>query len=168
MVDEELLNFPAEVLQVVVTNPAYCGLTGVTLPAPPQTRLIVVRSVKRGGQLIPLGFKTVLEAGDVVELFGHSPCRKLAKLLGYPLRPSSSTPLSIIGLGIVLGGIIGAPFLMLNSLKLTISVTVGVLLLGVAAGVLTSIRPMFPRLPRPLLSSCESGPCGFFGCQCGR
>jgi putative transport protein len=150
MVDNALLDFPAEMLQVVVTNRHYCGLTGIELRPLPETRLVVVRSIKRGGHPIPIGSQTVLEPGDVVELLGpHPVVNRFANLLGHVLRPNSSTPLSTVGLGIVLGGMIGAPFVLVGSLKLTLSIAVGVLLLGVAAGVLASRRPRFPSLPAP-------------------
>jgi putative transport protein len=91
---------------------------------------------------------TMLEPGDVVELLGPQVAvERLARLVGYPLRPTVSSSLSIIALGIFLGGVIGAPYLLIGSFKLTLSGTVGVLLFGVAMGLLTSTRPMLPRLP---------------------
>jgi putative transport protein len=53
----------------------------------------------------------------------------------------------MLGFGIFLGGVIGVPFLMLGTFKLTLGVTVGVLLLGVAVGWLTSVQPMLPAIP---------------------
>jgi putative transport protein len=63
------------------------------------------------------------------------------------LRPTASTSLSTVALGIFLGGVIGAPYLLVGSFKLALGGTVGVLLLGVAVGLLSSTRPMFPRIP---------------------
>lgn len=156
-VDEELLDFPAEVLKVVITNRELCGRTSEELRRLPETRLVVARSANRGGQPLPLGSKTTLEPGDIVELLGPlMAVERFAQIAGYPLRPSSTSPLSTLGVGIFCGGILGAPFLMLGTFKLTLSVTVGVLVLGVAMGWLTSVRPMLPRLPEPAVELMKS------------
>jgi putative transport protein len=62
----------------------------------------------------------------------------------------------MLGFGIVLGGVVGAPFLMLGTFKLTLGVTVGVLMLGVVAGWLTSVRPMLPVIPEPAIELMKS------------
>jgi putative transport protein len=156
-VDEELLDFPAEILRVVITNSEICGRTGIELRHLPETRLVVVRSVKRGDQQLPLGAYVTLQQGDIVELLGPiDAVERLAKSAGYILRPTTTTPLSMLGFGIVLGGIVGAPFLMLGTFKLTLGVTVGVLMLGVVAGWLTSVRPMLPAIPEPAIELMKS------------
>ena len=156
-IDEELLDFPAEILRVVITNSKICGRTGIELRRLPETRLVVVRSVKRGDQQLPLGAYMTLQQGDIVELLGPiAAVERLAKSAGYILRPNTTTPLSTLGFGIVLGGIVGAPFLMLGTFKLTLGVTVGVLMLGVVAGWLTSVRPMLPVIPEPAIELMKS------------
>ena len=146
--DEELLDFPAEVLRVVITNPQFCNRSGADLRRLPETRFVVIRSVRRGSQPVPLGTMTMLQLGDVVELLGPQfAVERLARIAGYALRPTVSTSLSTVALGIFLGGIIGAPYLLIGSFKLTLGGTVGVLLLGVGVGLLSSIRPTLARLP---------------------
>ena len=155
--DEELLDFPAEVLRVVVTNRALCGRPGSELRRLPETRSVVIRSVKRGDQQLPLGAMTTLEQGDIIELLGPlADVERVAKFAGYVLRPSAATPLSMLGFGIVLGGVIGAPFLMLGTFKLTLGTTVGVLLSGVALGWLASARPMLPAIPEAAIELMKS------------
>jgi putative transport protein len=156
-VDEELLDFPAEILRVVITNPKLCNRPGIELRRLPETRLVVVRSVKRGDQQLPLGDYLTLQQGDIVELLGPvAAVERIAKSAGYILRPNTATPLSMLGFGIVLGGVVGAPFLMLGTFKLTLGVTVGVLMLGVVAGWLTSVRPMLPVIPEPAIELMKS------------
>jgi putative transport protein len=146
--DEELLDFPVEMLSVVITNRDFCGLGGADLRRLPDTRSVVVRSVRRSSQLLPLGTGTILEPGDVVELLGPEVAvERLAARAGYALRPTVSTSLATIAFGIFLGGVIGAPYLLVGSFKLAIGGTVGVLLVGVAVGLLSSTRPTLPRLP---------------------
>jgi putative transport protein len=146
--DEQLLDFPIEILKVVITNPDFCDRSGAELRRRPETRFVVIRSVRRGNQPLPLGARTVLEPGDVAEFIGPQiAVERLARLAGYALRPTVSTSLAIVALGIFLGGVIGAPYLLVGSFKLTLGGTVGVLLLGVALGLLSSMRPTLPRLP---------------------
>jgi putative transport protein len=155
--DEELLDFPVELLKIVITNRKLCNRPGIELRRLPETRLVVARSVTRGGQPLPLGANMTLEAGDVVEVLGPLVAvERFAQFAGYALRPRSASPLSMLGFGIFLGGLIGAPFLMLGSFKLTIGVTVGVLLLGVAAGLLASFRPTLPALPEAAVELMKS------------
>jgi putative transport protein len=87
--DEELLDFPVEVLRVVVTNQDFCNRSGAELRRLPETRFVVIRSVRRGNQPLPLGTMTMLEPGDVVELLGPQVAvDRLATLVGYALRPT--------------------------------------------------------------------------------
>lgn len=148
IIDDELLDFRAEMLRVVITNREFCNRTGIELRHLPETRFVVVRSVRRGDQHLPLGARTVFEPGDVVELLGPmAAVERVAKLSGHVLRPGSASPLSTLGFGVFLGGVVGAPFIMLGTFKLTFSVTVGVLIIGVILGWLTSMRPMLPAIP---------------------
>jgi putative transport protein len=148
IIDDELLDFSAEILKAVLTNPEICNRTGDELRRLPETRFVVVRSVKRGDHLLPLGARTVLEPGDVVELLGPTiAVERVAKLSGHILRPSSASPLSTVGFGIFLGGVVGAPFIMLGTFKLTLGMTVGILVFGVIVGWLTSVRPALPVIP---------------------
>lgn len=150
LVDENLLDFPIEVLKTVVTQRDITNKTASELRQMPEARFVAVRSVSRGGEQLPLGASTKLERGDVVEMIGPvAATERAANRFGYPLRPGSGTPLSVVGFGILIGALLGMPFLMLGTFKLTLGISVGVLLSGLVAGWLRSIRPVLPTVPEP-------------------
>jgi putative transport protein len=102
----------------------------------------------RGGEEILAGASTQLLPGDVIELVGPQlSVERAARMIGYALRPSSATPLSIVCLGIFAGGVAGLPYLMISGFKLSLTVSVGVLLAGLCAGWLRTKRPLLPNVP---------------------
>ena len=148
VVDLDVLDFPMEVVKVVVTNPWLTTLTLVELRALADLRCVTARSITRGGEEILAGASMRPQAGDVIELVGpQDAVERAVKIIGYALRPSSSTPLSIVGFGIFAGGLIGLPYLIVGGLKLTLTVSVGVLLAGLFAGWLRTKRPVLPSVP---------------------
>jgi putative transport protein len=148
VVEPDVLDFPMEVLKVVVTNPWLTTLNMVDIRALPQLRCVTARSLTRGGEEILAGTSTQPQAGDVVELVGpQDAVERAVKIIGYPMRPSAATPLSIIGIGIFVGGLIGLPYFMLGGVKITLTVSVGVLLAGLFAGWLRTKRPVLPSVP---------------------
>jgi putative transport protein len=148
VVDPKVTDFPIEFLKAVVTNRKLCEKTVDEIRALPELRCVTARSLVRGGEEVPVGLVTQLNPGDVIELVGpQEPVERAAKLLGYPLRPTSDTPLSIVGVGVFLGGLIGLPYFIVGSIKLTLTVSVGVLLAGLFAGWLRTVRPILPTVP---------------------
>jgi putative transport protein len=146
--DVEALDFPMEVLKVVVTNPWLTTLNLVEIRALNELRCVTARSLTRGGEEILVGTETRLQAGDVIELVGpQDAVERAVKIIGYPLRPSAQTPLSILGLGIFVGGLIGLPYFIVGGVKVTLTVSVGVLLAGLFAGWLRTRRPVLPSMP---------------------
>jgi putative transport protein len=149
-----LLDFPLEILKVMVTNKTLCGPTlqelvdGRTL----DLRSVGMHSLTRGGQDMPFGAPTRLNRGDIVELIGpvHA-VERVATQIGYPLRPTTSTNLSVLGFGVLIGAIIGLPYLALGALKLTLGASVGVLLAGLFFGWLRTERPTMGDIPQPAL-----------------
>lgn len=101
---------------------------------------------------MPVGPMTVLHRGDVLELIGaQRAVERVAGEVGYPLRRSGATNLSIVGFGILLGALVGLPYVMLGTVKLTLSVSVGALLVGLLLGWLRSVRPAIGSIPQPAL-----------------
>jgi len=88
----------------------------------------------------------------VVKLIGRQRAvDSVASTIGYALTPSNSTTLSTVGFGILLGALIGLPFIMVGDVKLTLSVSVGSLLAGLFFGWMRSVRPTFGNIPQPAL-----------------
>ena len=148
VVEGDVLDFPMGVVKVVVTNQWLTTRTLVEIRPLDELRCVTARSITRGGEDILAGTSTHLEAGDVVELVGpEDAVERAIKIVGYALRPSSVTPLSILGFGIFAGGLIGLPYFMLGGIKITLTVSVGVLLAGLFAGWLRTKRPILPSVP---------------------
>ena len=70
---------------------------------------VSIRRIKRAGIDIPVLAQTVVDAGDMVELVGTKhEVDAAAKQLGYADRPTNQTDMIFVGLGILIGGLIGA------------------------------------------------------------
>ena len=152
--DPELLDFPIEVLNVMVAKRDVCGptLDELSVSRTLDFRGVGLRKLIRGGQEVPLSPKTVFNRGDVVELIGRQPAvEHVVRVVGYALRPSNATHLSTVGFGILFGALIGLPYVMAGSLKLTLSVSVGALVAGLLFGWVRSVRPTFGNIPQPAL-----------------
>jgi putative transport protein len=146
--DPDLLNFPIQVARVVVMNRDVVGRSFSDLASWPPSRGVGVRSVLRGGQEVPISPATVLDRGDEIELIGpQSTVERVARDIGQIEIPTASTNLMLVGVGIVLGAFVGLPYLMLGSLKLSMTTSVGVLLAGLFFGWLHSLKPIMAKIP---------------------
>ncbi|MBQ7822934.1 MAG: aspartate-alanine antiporter [Bacteroidaceae bacterium] len=149
--DAELLNFPAEDLSVMLTKKAD-GKTVEDLRKMSFMHGVVIKRIKRSGVDIPVLAATKLYAGDSVEIIGLArEVNAAAPQLGYVDRPSNKTDLVFVGLGILIGGIIGALTLHLGGVPISLSTSGGALLSGLFLGWLRSKHPTFGRIPEPAL-----------------
>jgi putative transport protein len=152
--DPELLDFPVAVLNVAVTNEGVCGPTLSQLAVSHEFdfRGTGLRMLTRANQEIPLGPATVLHRGDVLELIGpQRAVERVVREIGYALPQSTATKLSTVGFGILAGALIGLPYVMVGSVKLGLSVSVGALVAGLVFGWVRSVRPVFGSIPPPAL-----------------
>jgi len=150
--DTELLDFPVEVLDVVVTNRAMAGKTLKELAARESARGVFLRQVVRMGQEMPVTLETRIDRGDVLSLIGARPdVERAAKDLGYADRPTVTTDMIFVGLGIFIGGLIGLLTLTVGGLPLTLTASGGALIMGLVFGWLRAVRPTFGRIPEPAM-----------------
>jgi putative transport protein len=149
--DKELLDFPVETTDVIVTERAYTRVPlGEFLRRAELDTLrgVGVKRVTRGGAELPLTLGLKLARGDVVTLVGTPEAvAKTAARIGYIDRPSSTTDMAIVATVIFVGGLIGLPALEIGRLELGLSQSVGVLLSGLVLGWLRSVDRRVPRLP---------------------
>jgi putative transport protein len=162
--DQELLAIPAEVLDVVVTRPEVDGRTLADLAGDEAFRSVYVRDMLRAGMPLAVFPATTLQRGDVLKIAG--PVRRVAEAvrrLGVPDRVTDVTDMVLVALGIVAGALIGIPAIRLAGIEIGLSLSVGVLLGGLACGWLRSMWPhFFGRIPGPTLWVFESlGLAGF-------
>ncbi len=149
--DTELLDFPVAVLDVVLTAKALAGRT-IGEVAEGHGRGVVLVRLVRAGEEIPFGPNTVLDRGDLLTIVGpQEDAERTGRAIGYVERPSSATDVVFVGLGILLGGLIGALTFRVGDVPLSLTASGGALIMGLVFGWLRSVRPTFGRIPEPAL-----------------
>ena len=156
--DRELLDVPADVVDVVVTNRDIDGRTLAELAVDPLSRGVFMRRIARGGMDLGLLPDTQVHRGDVLTLVGSaSDTARVVQVLGIADRPSDVTDMMVVAAGIVAGALIGLPALHIAGVEIGLSLPVGVLLGGLVCGWLRSVKPaLFGRVPGPTLWIFES------------
>jgi putative transport protein len=150
--DAELLDFPVEVLDVVITNKAVAGKTLKELAALEFARGVFMRKLVRVGQPMPFTADTRVDRGDVLSLIGAKPdVERAARDLGYADRPTITTDMIFVGLGIFVGGLIGLLTVTIGGVPITLTASGGALIMGLVFGWLRAVRPTFGRIPEPAM-----------------
>jgi putative transport protein len=150
--DKELLDFPVEVLDVVLTNKALVGKTLAQLatlePWRTKFRGVFLRKLTRTGAEIPINPATQIERGDLLSLLGAKrDVDRAAAVLGYADWPSSATDMVFVGTGIFIGGLVGLVTVTIAGLPITLTASGGALIMGLVFGWLRSVFPAFGRIP---------------------
>jgi putative transport protein len=163
--DRELLDFPIEVLDVVVTNKAVIDKSLGELGRGEFARGVFLQKLARAGEEMPIAPETRLDRGDVVTLIGPKPSVEHAvRAIGYPDRPTHATDMIFVGTGIVLGGFVGLLSVIVAGVPLTLTASGGALIMGLVFGWLRSVRPYFGRMPEPAIWIFDTvGLCVFIG-----
>ena len=159
--DPDLLDVPVVSVEVVAAKPEVTGHTLAELAESvahdEASRGVFVRKLARGGLALPLGPGTRVERGDVLTLVGQAQrIERLAARIGPAQWPSPATDLVAVCLAIAVGGVVGLASVRVAALDVGLSMPVGVLLGGLLAGWLRSIRPGIARVPEAALSVFES------------
>lgn len=150
--DRELLTIPVAAVNVVLTRKDLAHRTLKELATELGARGVFLRRLSRAGTELPFTPLTLVERGDVLELFGAKRnISRVAERIGYAEWPGSATDLTTVSLAILLGGLIGLPAVTLGRVELGLSLFVGVLLAGLVFGWLRSLYPLFGRIPEPAL-----------------
>lgn len=146
--DKQLLEFPIEFLDVVITNKALVGKSIAELAAIDFARGVFLKKLNRTGQAMPFSAETRVERGDLVTLFGaESDVERAAKSLGYADRKTVMTDMIFVGVGIFLGGLVGLLTIVVAGLPLTLTASGGALIMGLVFGWLRAVQPTFGRIP---------------------
>jgi putative transport protein len=150
--DKELLDFPVEVLDVVLTNRCFDGMPLEQLaksePWRTQFRGVFLRKLTRAGQEMPITAKTELDRGDVLSIMGAKrDVDRAVGHLGYADWPTSATDMIFVGTGIFIGGLVGLLSVTVAGLPITLTASGGALIMGLVFGWLRSVFPVFGRIP---------------------
>jgi putative transport protein len=152
--DRELLDFPAEIVDVVVTNKTFDEKTiqEIAESVGGEGRGVFLRRVIRQGQEMPFTVGTVVNRGDVLQIAGAKrDTARAIKVLGYADRPTEKTDIVFMGLGIVAGALVGALSFVIGGVPLSLSTSGGALIAGLVCGYLRAVWPTFGRIPEPAL-----------------
>jgi len=103
------LNVPLDSAEILVINKDMIGKELKEFRTADFAGQIGLHHIERGGVMIPMGLNTRLERFDVLFVGGLKPAvEKAAAMLGRIARPSTSTDLLTLSLGMILGFLIGA------------------------------------------------------------
>jgi putative transport protein len=153
--DPELFDFPVEILDVVITDKRFAGMTLKQIrdsKTGQYARGIFLRKLIRAGQEMPFTAGTTVDRGDVLQIVGPvNEVERAAKDLGYADRATDKTDVVLLGFGIVIGALIGALSLRVGKVPISLSTSGGALIAGLVCGYLRAVNPTFGRIPAPAL-----------------
>ena len=150
--DKMLLDFPAEVLDVVVTNKTLAGQTLAELAGHEFARGVFLRQITRAGRELPITPGTKVDRGDVLKLVGAKlHVERAAEEIGYADRPTNLTDMVFVGIGDRARRAGRRPDRPLGGIPLSLSTSGGALIAGLVFGWLRSVNRTFGRIPAPAL-----------------
>jgi putative transport protein len=151
----ELRDMGSETVDVVAHRPEGVGHTMLDL-ASDVGHGLYLNAMFRGGVQIPFGPETIVHRGDVLRVTGSAwRIKNLEARVGRVVRPSVSTDLVTLALGLAVGSALGSVSIPLGSLHLAIGSAVGLLMVGIVLSILRTRQPAlggpFPEPARQLL-----------------
>lgn len=152
IVDDDLVNFNVEKLAVVVGKKEASGMCIRDLLKSDFMHGVMIRSITRTGVKIPVLGGGRLDTGDRLELIGlKQDVDRAAARLGFSDPVTEKSSMTLVGLGIVLGGLIFGWILVtrIGSIPLSLTVSGGVLIAGLVCGWLRAKRPNLGGIPEP-------------------
>ena len=152
VIDPQLLDFPVEVLPFMIHKKPYANRKLEFIRKQPFMHGVSVRRIKRAGIDIPVFAQTMVDSGDTLELVGlKKEVETAAKQLGYIDRPTNATDMVFVGIGILIGGVIGALAIHIGGVPISLSTSGGALIAGLVFGWLRSKHPTFGQIPESSL-----------------
>ncbi|MEH6636114.1 MAG: hypothetical protein V7700_11365, partial [Halioglobus sp.] len=148
--DRELLDVPAERVNMVVTNKQLANKTIMDLAEEKFTRGVYLNKITRGATSveIPLLPLTKIDRGDILSIVGtRKDTDRVVKAMGYADRVTDVTDMVWVGLAIAVGGLIGAITVPISGIPITLSSSGGALIAGILLGWLRGVHPTFGGVP---------------------
>lgn len=147
----DLLNFPVEDVDVTVSR--HCDVKTIRdLFENKWMDGVDIKSIKRND--IPLNplEQTVIKPGDILELVGlKKNLDRAAKEIGYADPRTLATDFVFVGLGILLGGLLGALAIKIGNVPVSLGASGGALVSGLVLGWLRAKRPVYGAIPKASL-----------------
>jgi putative transport protein len=149
--DPQLLDYPSQTLEAMVTRKEIVGSTlgeFVEIGHDRQSRGVFLRAVIRGGHELPFNAGTKIAKGDVLRVSGSQrDVERVAKFIGYTLRPGNESDITLIGIGVFLGATVGLLAVHVGGIPISLSTSGGTLLGSLVFGWLRSVHPNFGNIP---------------------
>lgn len=147
----DILSFPVEDVDVTVMK-KFQEITVHELMEKQFMEGVDIKKITRNDvALNPLGGTTV-KPGDIVELVGTKKyLNRAAKELGYADPRTLSTDFVFIGIGILLGGLLGALAIKIGAVSVSLGASGGALVAGLIMGWLRAKRPVYGAIPKASL-----------------
>jgi putative transport protein len=146
--DSKALNVPIDQAEILVTNKEMVGKELKEFRTAEFAGQIGLQRIERGGVTIPFGLNTKLERFDVLFVAGlKSAVDKVAAVMGKIARPSTSTDLLTLSLGMILGFLIGAIAFPLAGSKVGLGNAGGLLVSGIIVSSIVSRLRFFGSTP---------------------
>ena len=157
--DPELLEIPMASYGLYVTSQEVAGKTLHDIVEDiDEARGVLLRSITRSGQSIPIGPGTIVEKGDTLQVTGsEASVERLAPLVGRLINPTEESDFVVLGMAVFIGALFGAILTVpVGHLRIVLGTSVGTLLAGVLVGWLGSVKPWFGRMPDAAISFMKS------------
>lgn len=147
----DILSFPVEDVDVTVAR-HFKEVTVHELMSEEWMEGVDIKKIVRNDvALNPLGGTTV-RPGDIVELVGIKKyLNRASKEIGYADPRTLSTDFVFIGLGILLGGLLGAIAIKIGAVSVSLGASGGALIIGLVMGWLRAKRPVVGAIPKASL-----------------
>ena len=146
--DARALNIPIDQAELLVTSKAATGRVLKEFGHEDFAGQLQLLRIERGGMPIPLGADTQLERFDVLFVAGlKSAINKLAGLVGKIARPSTTTDLLTLSVGMMAGLLIGQINVPLGSFSVGLGNAGGLLLSGIFVSSIVSRLRFFGNTP---------------------
>ena len=146
----ELLSFPVEDVDVTVAK-WFTEIPVHDLMEKPFMEGVDIKRITRDDKPVPPIGGSV-RAGDVVELVGMKrDLDRASKEIGYADPRTLATDFVFVGLGILLGGLLGAIAIKIGAVSVSLGASGGALVSGLVLGWLRSKRPVFGSIPKASL-----------------
>ena len=147
----DLLSFSVEDVDVTVARKFKETTVHELMEQPWMEGVDIKKIVRNDVALNPLGGTTV-RPGDVVELVGMKKyLDRASKEIGYADPRTLSTDFVFIGLGILLGGFLGALAVKIGAVSVSLGASGGALIMGLVMGWLRAKRPVVGAIPKASL-----------------
>ncbi len=148
--DSQLLQIPVASFDLYVTGKRIAGRTLQDIADNlDEAHGVLLRGIMRADQALPIGTETVIERGDTLQVTGSElAVQQLAPLIGTIIRPTQESDLSVLGLAVFAGVLLGAVIVIpIGNMRISLGTSVGTLLAGLIVGWIRSVRPWFARFP---------------------